>query len=38
MDSTVEAIVEKVEEQKRRHPAELARQVDALRAALTGNP
>lgn len=38
MDSTVEAIVDKVEDQRRRHPAELARQVEALRAALTGNP
>lgn len=38
MASTVEAIVEKVEDQRQKHPAALVRQVDALRAALAENP
>lgn len=38
MDSTVEAIVEKVEEQRQKHPAALAKQVEALRAALAETP
>jgi hypothetical protein len=38
MEKTVEAIVAKVEDQKKRHPAALAKQVEALRVALAESP